>query len=122
MRALALAAALVGCGGSTSGSSDSSALPAIVAQHTIEQLTQAQKQTAMLDCQQIVMGAELFYAENGRHPASVDALVESKVLPRPMKDPWESAYDLRVEGDALRVRSAGPDRKLDTDDDLRCDR
>src|SRR5262249_6688776 len=100
MRALALAAAIVaGCGGSSSGASDSSALPATVAQHTIDQLAQAKQKTALLECQQIVMAAEVFHAETNQWPSSVDALVESKALARPMKDPWDSAYELKASGD-----------------------
>ena len=123
MRRIAAGVAiLVACGGSSSGSSDSSAVivPAIVAQHTAEQLANAQRKTATLDCQQIVQAAQLFFAEQGRWPTSVEALADAKVLPRVLRDPWDGAFELRVEADELHVRSAGPDRKLDTDDDLRC--
>jgi hypothetical protein len=55
-------------------------------------------------------------------PPSLEALVEAGLLRRISLDPWGQPYHYRctVAG-RPEVRSAGPDRRLGTDDDLRLD-
>jgi hypothetical protein len=55
--------------------------------------------------------AEVYRYRNGAYPASLDQIGRSS-------DIWGSPYLYKVERDGVVVRSAGPDRKMGTEDDI----
>lgn len=48
----------------------------------------------------------------------LEELVAERYLKRPVVDPWRMPYDVRCQGDVVIARSSGPDRLLDTEDDV----
>ncbi len=59
------------------------------------------------------------HAEEGGCP-TVSVLVHESILGEevPTADPWGGKFRVQCDGDRLRVRSAGPDRRAGTHDDL----
>jgi len=66
--------------------------------------------------------AKSMLATEGRCPASLDALAEEGWLRKSPKDPWGTPMTFACPGthvgEGVDVSSAGPDRRLGTDDDL----
>ncbi|MCK5942128.1 MAG: type II secretion system protein GspG [Planctomycetes bacterium] len=84
----------------------------------------AHVQRAKTDLKVIANAAKYYYQQQGRLPSMEDLTTpdEDDVtwFDDPTCDPWEQDYVLR-DGDSKRsffVVSAGPDRTLDTDDDI----
>ena len=57
---------------------------------------------------------EQVHKETGAWPKSLDDLQGFKVIP----DAWGTPLRYQVDGDAIDLRSAGPDKLFDTDDDI----
>jgi hypothetical protein len=75
-------------------------------------------------CRALEKAAELY--TNLEDPAVVcptlDDLVSARlIMPSQAWDPWGTAYALACVGDAVRARSAGPDRRFQTRDDVDSD-
>lgn len=74
----------------------------------------------------IETAAQIYKIYTGAFPSSVDELRSSKDGRSPILDPkkplcdaWGNDFRLRtVDGGFLEIRSAGPDGKMDTDDDI----
>lgn len=69
----------------------------------------------------IEMGVELWRATHDDLCPTVEQLVRDRVLdPKPAvaNDPWGTAFTIQCSDEAVSVRSAGPDRKLGTADDI----
>lgn len=86
---------------------------------------QAHVDRAKTDLKVIANAAKWYYHEEGRLPSMDDLTTPNEddvtYFDDPTSDPWEQDYVLR-DGDSKRsffVVSSGPDKTLDTDDDLR---
>jgi hypothetical protein len=65
------------------------------------------------------MGVLQFQTDNGRCPATRDALVAEKyVVASEFVDPWGTSIAYWCTDDAVHARSAGGDRVFDTPDDI----
>ncbi|MFO0636992.1 MAG: hypothetical protein U0168_29530 [Nannocystaceae bacterium] len=90
---------------------------------------QAKVETAKNQCAQLLSALTLAMVQDGKCPADVAAMVDRGVLPPPASrhlDPWEHPFAISCApapggGDTLvRARSAGPDGRPDTGDDVAC--
>jgi len=60
-----------------------------------------------------------YQLDNGRCPATIEALVAEKYLPKwDLVDPWGTRFAYWCSGMDVEVRSAGPDKLFKTDDDV----
>jgi Type II secretion system (T2SS), protein G len=92
---------------------------------TIEAAVSAVKSARAQDeMKTIAMALDKFRRDRGtfvvsdKHPALIDHL-SPHYLPRVIRlDPWHNSYEYIGERDRFTLRSAGPDRKLNTPDDV----
>lgn len=79
----------------------------------------AQVRSACVQMQSYAQAVEMFrISEGGRCPASVAELAAARMIPQAEADPWKSDYLIECKGEAVTLRSGGPDGVLDNDDDL----
>lgn len=83
-------------------------------------MPEASTDTAKKDVVLIDQAAQLYRVQHrGTCPADLEALASATKTRLHMLDPWGTAYDLSCPDSAhIRVRSAGPDTKIGTDDDI----
>ncbi|MBX7081929.1 MAG: hypothetical protein K1X88_22175 [Nannocystaceae bacterium] len=95
----------------------------------VARFEQAKIETAKTQCAQLLSALTLAIVQDGKCPADIDAMVARGLLPPPASrhlDPWERAFTIACAADpagrdtAPRVRSAGPDGRPDTGDDVAC--
>ena len=87
--------------------------------------TENLRDRALVECRDYGDAAVLWGRMTGRTPQSLKDLAMpprsgGKPLIRLEPDPWGGPYHLEHLDNAVRVVSAGPDRKMGTDDDLGC--
>lgn len=69
-----------------------------------------------------ILRAARGYAARHDECPTVDALIAARRLDEYEEtDPWGNEFVIECEGSRIEVRSAGPDRQLDTDDDISTD-
>jgi general secretion pathway protein G len=77
--------------------------------------------------QSISTAIDTYEVDVGRYPSSVQALVSGSGEPNwkgpyikggAPSDQWGTAFSLTVQGNTYQVRSAGPDRAMNTGDDI----
>jgi prepilin-type N-terminal cleavage/methylation domain-containing protein len=79
----------------------------------------AQLRNTWLATVKLQQSVEMYRVERGRCPADVDTLLATGTIPRRPLDAWGSDYLIRCEqGEQAVATSKGPDRELDTDDDI----
>lgn len=78
-----------------------------------QEVSEAKEFQATQDIVQLRRDCQQYQALKGELPADWDALGRSKT------DPWGTEYELYTEEGRIDIRSAGPDRKFDTRDDIR---
>ena len=60
-----------------------------------------------------------YQIDNGRCPATIDVLVAEKYLHKlSLADPWGTRFAYSCHGFDAEIRSAGPDKFFNTDDDI----
>ncbi len=85
-----------------------------------EQYLAAQRETATNDALMLKNAVELYLVTKQACPADVAALVEAKVIAKPIADPWGHDYQLlcRDMGQEISVTSIGPDGRTGSSDDI----
>lgn len=80
----------------------------------------AQRKTAQSEAQVIRGAAQLFRLDSPGECPSVGALIQAEMLDEGLrtKDPWGSEYRVSCGDRQVTVRSAGPDQKSGTEDDI----
>ena len=74
---------------------------------------------AVEDATNLPESAQAFRGAHGRWPKMTE--VSAATVPTAAvasEDPWGNAYTLELDGDSVRIRSAGMDGKPGTDDDI----
>lgn len=61
---------------------------------------------------------EQYKKQNGAYPASLDPVVEKKLLPELPKDQWGRPLVFRLSAGELQLSSPGPDGVADNQDDV----
>ncbi len=82
--------------------------------------TEATIDTAKKDVVLIEQAAQLYRMQHrGACPADLATLAEGTKTPLHQRDPWDTEYRLSCpDRSRILVRSAGPDAKFGTDDDI----
>jgi len=84
-------------------------------------------ETAIGDIRCFVVGSSAFFAMKNRYPKSLEELVKTSAKERrpcidprtPLIDPWGTPYNFSIGDDeSVTVKSAGPDTKFGTADDI----
>ncbi|MBK8995537.1 MAG: type II secretion system protein GspG [Myxococcales bacterium] len=80
----------------------------------------AQHKTAASEAQVIRSAAQLFRLDSPGECPSVGALIQAEMLDRALRtrDPWGTEYRISCNDRHVTVRSAGPDKKAGTEDDI----
>ena len=76
---------------------------------------------AVIGCQQVKHAAELYQnldATSDACPTMQDLINSKKIKGNQTDDPWGVAYRIDCATGEIRVKSAGNDRKFDTQDDI----
>ena len=85
--------------------------------NVFNQLTEAQKKTALLDLTALSNGVDLYCVETGQWPDSLQQLVP-KFVKEVHKDPWGSEYAYVRSGEGYDVYSYGKDKAQGGGDDI----
>lgn len=99
-------------------------LIAIVGPNVWRALFQSEQDTAKIQMQRIADAIELYRLTEKSVPDSLDQLTQEDENGEPFMDdipddPWGTPYDYRPDGrNKFYLGSAGPDRQMDTDDDI----
>jgi general secretion pathway protein G len=102
-------------------------LASVVTVKVMKYLERAKIETTKANIQSIKTAITKFQLDVERLPKTLDELV--KESPKPWdgpyldadevpKDGWKNDFRYEPEGRRVRVRSAGPDKQFDTDDDI----
>lgn len=88
--------------------------------YLLEEIKQRTVDTASNQIRVFAKGVESFKQSTGAFPKTLEALRnETKELkPGTISDPWGTPYHFSTDGTSFLIRSNGPDRIADTDDDL----
>ncbi len=83
-------------------------------------LDRARVESTRAATQQIGAAVALWRNDHGDKCPRFEELVRDQVLApnTSAKDPWGTPYDIECSGDGVRIRSAGPDARRDTPDDV----
>ena len=103
-------------------------LAAVVVANFGGRQVEAMRNTARQSIKAIEMAIDLYEQDNGHYPQAMQNLVQSTGEPNwkgpyirggiPV-DPWATPFGYTPKGDnAFEVRSAGPDRQMNTGDDI----
>jgi prepilin-type N-terminal cleavage/methylation domain-containing protein len=87
----------------------------------LPQLERAKKQDTEAAVETVRAAVQLYIATNNAECATIDQLIEDKVLDRSKSttDSWDRAFRIECDGTEISVTSAGPDGEFDTEDDIR---
>ena len=85
----------------------------------LPQLKKAKIKQTSADAKAVASAAELFVAEHQNCP-SMNDLVGEKILDknRNTKDAWGNDFSIECDEDGVTVRSAGPDGRIGSEDDI----
>ncbi|MBN8610721.1 MAG: type II secretion system protein GspG [Deltaproteobacteria bacterium] len=76
---------------------------------------------ARTDAQSVRGAVEMYLAQNPSAACpTVSQLVSERILSARTRtiDPWENAFEITCSGEDVQVVSAGPDGRMDTEDDV----
>ena len=77
-------------------------------------------------CHSLVESCQMYQMKHKKLPSNLDQLTEGDdpVLDsdKPLYDPWDNKYEMEIKNKVrVIIKSAGPDREWNTDDDIRSD-
>ncbi len=86
----------------------------------LPQLDKAKKQNTEAALETVRAGVQLYIATNNAECATIDQLIEDKVLDKSKAttDSWDRAFRISCDGTEVIVTSAGSDGEFDTEDDI----
>lgn len=87
----------------------------------LPQLKKARIRTTRADAEKVRSAASMFVAENSdKDCPNTDDLVKEGFLDKGKRinDAWDTAFEIKCEGDNIQVSSAGPDKQFGTPDDI----
>jgi len=86
----------------------------------LPQLDKAKKQNTEAALETVRAGVQLYMATNNAECATVEQLIEDKVLDKSKAttDSWDHEFRITCDGTEVTVTSAGSDGEFDTDDDI----
>lgn len=86
----------------------------------LPQLDKAKKQNTEAALETVRAAVQLYVATNNTECATVDQLIEDKVLDKSKAttDSWDREFRITCDGTEITVTSAGSDGEFDTDDDI----
>ena len=81
----------------------------------------AQEDTAKNEVLAIEQQVEMYKVQKKKCPKSMQDLKAAGITKKVKKDPWGTPYDIKCPGEEspIEVRSAGPDKELGSDDDIK---
>ena len=87
----------------------------------IPQLQKAKIQETEAGVEAVRTAVQLYIATNNAECATVDQLIEGKVLDKSKAktDAWDRDFRIECDGTEVNVTSAGPDGQFDTEDDIK---
>lgn len=92
----------------------------VVQQLVVNELEKARRESALAQAQALRNAVDLYVVTKASCPASVDALVETKMVAQAPKDPWGRPFVLTCKdaGASIAIASPGADGQPDTADDI----
>lgn len=86
----------------------------------LPQLDKAKKQNTEAALETVRAGVQLYIATNNAECATIDQLIEDKILDKSKAttDSWDRAFRISCDGTEVTVTSAGSDGEFDTEDDI----
>jgi general secretion pathway protein G len=86
----------------------------------IPQLQKAKIQETEAGVEAVRTAVQLYIATNNAECATVDQLIEDKVLDKSKArtDAWDREFRIECDGTEVNVTSSGPDGQFDTEDDI----
>jgi len=87
----------------------------------LPQLDKAKKQNTEAAIETVRASVQLYIATNNAECATVDQLIEDKILDKSKAttDSWDRAFRIECDGTEITVTSAGADGEFDTEDDIK---
>lgn len=87
----------------------------------IPQLEKAKIQETQAAVQAVRSAVTIYRATNNADCATIDQLIEDKVLDKTKAttDAWDRDFRIECDGTEINVTSAGPDGQFDTEDDIK---
>jgi general secretion pathway protein G len=87
----------------------------------IPQLQKAKVQDTQAGVEAVRSAVSLYIATNNAECATMDQLIEDKVIDKSKSttDSWDHPFRIECDGTEINVTSAGPDGQFDTEDDIK---
>jgi general secretion pathway protein G len=87
----------------------------------IPQLQKAKIQDTQAGVEAVRSAVSLYIATNNAECATMDQLIEDKVIDKSKSttDAWDREFRIQCDGTEIEVTSAGPDGEFDSEDDIK---
>ena len=106
-------------------------LMGILMKNVISASNSAKRDQTKIAIGNLVQSLQMYRVHNNKYPTTAQGLDALMTKPdnaknwqgpytenNKLKDPWDNAFTYESDGDNITIRSAGPDGKMDTDDDI----